>query len=296
MFVFILEVLNEDGHGSPGRNPGPLAFFNTSRKPSPSAPKKAAASTGVPAPTPPVSDSGAPHPGLRVGGEPTKLRARGVKTKKTLQKPGLSREARVAIRAAVASNPSHPEAKSLYPPVGASKLDDLIPAALRICVAAGSSAEPPSPSTARSLTPVPRPAHGDEWFEDRAPSVSLSQVEDLVETSRMIQHLHERTPPPSLSPSSSAMDLDERARTPPPAAPVAFVTLGDYPWLLRHPMPLSTVFLAQWVFDGLKNGVPESALETLIRTETAPMTAAEKRQVPKKLRAFRQAVAAFAQE
>src|SRR5579863_4099647 len=127
MFVFILEVLNEDGHGSPGRNPGPLAFFNMSRKPSPSAPKKAAASTGVPVPAPPVSHSGAPHLGLRVGDEPTKPRARGVKTKKTLQKPGLSREARVAVRAAVASNSSHPEAESLYPPVGVSRLDDSIP-------------------------------------------------------------------------------------------------------------------------------------------------------------------------
>src|SRR5579863_5748049 len=95
---------------------------------------------------------------------------------------------------------------------------------------------------------------------------------------------------------SSAMDLDERARTPPPAVPVAFVVLGDYPWLLRHPMPMSTVFLSQWCFDGLKNGVPESALETLIRTETAPMTAAEKQQMPKKLRALCQAVAAFTQE
>ena len=112
----------------------------------------------------------------------------------------------------------------------------------------------------------------------------------------MIQDLHARTPPPSLSPSSSAMDLDERARTPPPAAPVAFVALGDYPWLLRHPMPLSTVFLAEWCLDGLRNGVPESALETLIRTETVPMTAAEKRQVPKKLRILKGAATDWALE
>src|SRR5579863_2115097 len=131
IFVFVLEVLNKDSHGSPGHNPGPLAFFNTSKKPSPSAPKKAAASSGVPAPAPPVSDSGVPHLGLRVGGEPTKPRARGVKTKKTLREPGLSREARVAIRAVVASNPLHPEAETLYPPVGASRLDNPIPALLR---------------------------------------------------------------------------------------------------------------------------------------------------------------------
>src|SRR5579863_7973741 len=175
-------------------------------------------------------------------------------------------------------------------------MDDLIPAALRIRNAAGPSAKP-IPIDSRSPTLVPGPARADSWFNsDRGASVTLSQVEDLVETSRMIQELHARMPPPSLSPSSSAMDLDERARTLPLVAPVAFVALGDYPWLLRHPMPVSMVFLSQWAFDGLKNGVPESALETLIRTETAPMTAAEKWQVPKKPCTLRQAVAAFAQE
>ena len=205
----------------------------------------------------------------------------------------------MAIRAVVASNPLHPEADSLYPPVGASKLDDLIPAALRVrMAAAGSSAEPPSPSpSARSLTPVPGPAHGDAWFdEDRAPSVSLSQVENLVETSHMIQDLHSRTPPPSLSPSSSAMDLDARARTPPPTAPLAFVSLGDYPWLLRHPMPLSGFLLAGWFESAMRNGVPASALECLVRTETAPMTAAEKRAVPKKLKTLQKVVEAFTPE
>ena len=112
----------------------------------------------------------------------------------------------------------------------------------------------------------------------------------------MIQDLHVRTPPPSLSPSTTAMELDERAATPTPAAPIAFVSLGDYPWLQRHPMPMSTVFLAQWCHDSLKNGVPASALECLIRTETAPMTAKEKRRVPQQLRALQQAVADFVPE
>src|SRR5579863_7159443 len=40
MFGFLLEVLNEDGHRAPGRNPGPLAFFTMSKKPV-SPPKKA---------------------------------------------------------------------------------------------------------------------------------------------------------------------------------------------------------------------------------------------------------------
>ena len=70
MFVFLLEVLNEDSHGAPGCNPGPLAFFNVFKNPSPSALKKAAASHGASAPTPPVSHSGAPLPGLRAGGKP----------------------------------------------------------------------------------------------------------------------------------------------------------------------------------------------------------------------------------
>src|SRR5579863_1452007 len=65
MFVFLLEVLDEDGHGAPGRNPGPLAFFNMSKKPA-SPPKKAAVASEVLAPTPSVSYSEVPRPGLRV--------------------------------------------------------------------------------------------------------------------------------------------------------------------------------------------------------------------------------------
>ena len=72
--------------------------------------------------------------------------------------------------------------------------------------------------------------------------------------------------------------------------------MADYPWLQRHKMPVSTVFLAQWCHDALKNGVPASALECLIRTETAPMTAKEKRRVPMKLRALKNAVADFVPE
>jgi len=293
IFVFVLEVLNEDSHGSPGHNPGPLAFFNVSKKPSPSAPKKAAASHGVSAPTPSVSHSEAPLLGLRIGGKPTKSR-RGVKTKKTLLEPGLLHEAQVAVWQAVGSQPGHPLAESLYPPIGASQ--SLRPDPTGPPKASGSGTVPPL-SKSRTPMPVPGPAHGDEWFdEDRAGSVSLSAVENLVETSHMIQDLYECLPPLSLLLSSSAMDLDEQARTPPLTVPLAFVSLGDYPWLLRHPMPSSTVFLAQWCFDGLKNGIPVSALECLIWTETAPMTATEKRQVPKKLRALRQAMASFALE
>src|SRR5579863_4196060 len=205
MFVFLLEVLNEDSHGSPGHNPGPLAFFNLLKKPSPSAPKTAAASHGASAPTPPVSHSGAPLLGLRAGGKPVKS-CPGVKTKKTLLTPGLTREAHVAIRQAVGSQPGHPLAESLHPPIGASQ--SLRPDPTGPPKASGSGTAPPLLDS-RSPTPVPGPAHGDEWFEDRAGSVTLSAVENLVKTSHMIQSLHERTPSPSLSPSSSAMELDE---------------------------------------------------------------------------------------
>src|SRR5579863_5323477 len=290
MFVFLLEVLNEDSHGSPGRNPGPLAFFNVSKNPSPSAPKKAAASHGASVPTPSVSYSEAPLPGLRAGGKPAKSR-RGVKTKKTLLTPGLSQEERESIWHAVGSQPGHPQADSLHPPVGASQ--SLRPDPTGPPKASGSGTAPLALDS-RSPTPVPGPARDVSWFDSpRAPSVTLSAVEDLVETSRMVQSLHDRTPPPSLSPSSSAMDLDERARSPPPTAPLAFVSLMDYPWLLRHEMPASTVFLKQWCLNGLRNGVPASALECLIRTETAPMTATEKRQMPQRLRALERAVKTF---
>ena len=140
MFVFLLEVLNEDSHGLPGRSPGPLAFFDSLKNPSPRAPKKATASHGVSAPTPPVSHSGAPLPGLRVGGKPEEPRTRGVKTKKTLLKPGLSREAREAIRHAVASQPGHPLAESLHPPLGQSALDP-IPSAPPVASGSGPRSE-----------------------------------------------------------------------------------------------------------------------------------------------------------
>src|SRR5579863_4812495 len=228
MFVYILEVLNVDSHGLSGRSPGPLAFFDSLKNPSPKAPKKAAASHGVPAPAPPVSYSGAPLPGLRVGGEPAQPRARGVKTKKILRTPGLSREAREAIRHAVGSQPGHPLADSLHPPIGASQSMNPDPSGPP--KASGSGAVRPSFDT-RSPTPVLGPARDVSWFDsNRAPSVSLSQVEDLVAMSQMIQDLHDRPPPPSLSPSTTTMELDERAATPTPTAPIAFVSLADYPW------------------------------------------------------------------
>ena len=122
----------------------------------------------------------------------------------------MSHEARLAVRAAVVLNLLHPEAETLYPPVGESKMDNLIPAALRVHNTARPSADPPSPFASGSLTPVPGPACGDSWFdEDWAPSVTLSQVEDTLETSRMIEDLHACTPPPSLLPSSSTMAPDK---------------------------------------------------------------------------------------
>ena len=137
----------------------------------------------------------------------------------------------------------------------------------------------------------------DLWYNsDQALSVALSQVENLVEMSHIIQDLHTCTPPPSLSLSSSAIELDARALTLPPVMPLVFVNLGDFPWLLWHPIPLSTVFLPQWCNSALLNGVPASVLECLIRTKTAPMTAAEKRQVPRRLKVQEWAMAAFTPE
>jgi len=185
-------------------------------------------------------------------------------------------------------------ADTLYPPIGASQSLNPDPTGPP---KASDSGAVPLPLDSRSPTLVPRPARDVSQFNsDRAPSVSLSQVEDLVATSHMIQDLHVCTPPPSLLPSSSAMKLDKCALTLPPAVPLVFVSLEDYPWLLRHAMPSSVLFLLQWCLDGLKNGVPASALECLIRTETAPMSVAEKRQVPKKLCALKQAVDSFALE
>src|SRR5579863_5270100 len=184
MFVFLLEVLNEDSHRLPGRSPGPLAFFDSLKNPSPRSPKKDAAARGVPAPAPPVSYSGAPLPGLRVGGEPAQPRARGVKTKKTLRTLGLTREERVNIWQAVGSQPGHPLADTLYPPIGASQ--SLHPDPTGPPRASGSGTVPPSLDS-RSPMLVPGPARDVSWFDlDRAPSVTLSAVQDLMDTSHMI--------------------------------------------------------------------------------------------------------------
>src|SRR5487761_1211770 len=75
-----------------------------------------------------------------------------------------------------------------------------------------SPVRPPSaPVCSRSLSTVPedltwREGSDNSMFD--AQPVTLSQVEDLVATHEMIQALHARTPPPALSPSSSAMELD----------------------------------------------------------------------------------------
>ena len=86
----------------------------------------------------------------------------------------------------------------------------------------------PAPSIAKrlatqSVTPTPsQPFHNP--FGTRMNSfppnpVTLSQVEDLVTTSEIIQALHMRTPPPALSPTSSAMELDAGPLSPPPLLP-----------------------------------------------------------------------------
>ena len=58
------------------------------------------------------------------------------------------------------------------------------------------------------ITPTP-PIFPLAWMNSfPSDPVTLSQVEDLVAISKMIQALHRRTPPPALSPSSITMELN----------------------------------------------------------------------------------------
>jgi hypothetical protein len=109
--------------------------------------------------------------------------------------------------------------------------------------------------------------------------VTLSQVEDVVTTSDMVQKLHScHHPSPSLSssdlPSSSEMAIDVEDSSVNRSCASSFD-----PWTKTHPAPSisdSQDAWTTWLDDALCNGVPKFGLAKFIRTlsmtATSPLT------------------------
>jgi hypothetical protein len=100
--------------------------------------------------------------------------------------------------------------------------------------------------------------------------VTLSQVEDVLATSKMVQdltshHLHPSLHSSSDSPSSSLMAVDIED------APVDTwsCSLSYHPWVESHPSPdlfSNTDMWMTWLAEALENEVPVSALDKFINT------------------------------
>ena len=105
------------------------------------------------------------------------------------------------------------------------------------------------------------------------PSVSpvmLSQVEDILAMSRMVQALHAQFPPPtssSASSSSTEMNVDEFPS--PSHSRAASLDASFNPWTDTHcsPDPRETLMVwRSWIEATLLNGVPVKGLQTYIQT------------------------------
>src|SRR6266850_2405837 len=105
------------------------------------------------------------------------------------------------------------------------------------------------------------------------PSVSpvmLSQVEDILATSRMVQALHAQFPPPassSTSSSSTEMNVDEFPS--PSHSRAASLDASFNPWTDTHcsPDPWETPMVwRSWIEATLLNGIPVKGLQTYIQT------------------------------
>ena len=150
-----------------------------------------------------------------------------------------------------------------------------------------------SSSRARSLSTVPESAIWREGSDnshlygslDRPSPVTLSQVEDLVATSAMIQALHARTPPPALSPTSSDMELDAGPiPTHPPAHPTSSGYVPGPSWIASHPPPLTGDWM-NWINAALDNDETPATVAAVIKSQaSSPMTKQAKQSKRDRLR------------
>jgi hypothetical protein len=90
--------------------------------------------------------------------------------------------------------------------------------------------------------------------------VTLSQVEDVVATSNMVQDIqsHHLPPPPlssSLSPPSLEMAIDDIEDS---SSPSSSQATSYIPWVISHLVPTSGLLLVwrTWLTDTLRNEVP----------------------------------------
>src|SRR6267142_6654578 len=124
-----------------------------------------------------------------------------------------------------------------------------------------------SPSLLSTLTPSPVVGA----LVPPEPSVSpvtLSQVEDILATSRMVQALHARFPPPASSSalsSSTEMNVDESPS--PPHSCASSLDASFNPWTDTHPPPdpqEMPVVWGSWTDAALLHGVPAEGLRLVL--------------------------------
>ena len=243
MFVFLLEVLDDDGPGPYGSG----SFFalekkagrsrGSRRKPSP---------PGPPPPSQPPLSASAPVASVPV-----------TKKKKRAPVPEQSRAA-PPPRTTVASAPPSP-------PVSA-------PSPLSPLPLSRAESSHVSPEFVVSRTPTPRPPPVPLAPLNPLPSpVTLSQVEDVVATSDMVRELHSRYQPstPLSAPSSPPIfgDMEWEADPYPysrESSEAHFIS-----WVPSHPAPTdggSPLRWKTWFGEALRNEVTEEALTEYVKT------------------------------
>jgi hypothetical protein len=243
MFVFLLEVLDEDGPGPFGSG----SFFSLERKAGRShGPRRKPGPTGPPPASQPPLPASVPMTSVP-------------KTKK-------KKHPLVPAQTPVAPLPPAPVApQPPSPPVSAPSPLSPLP----LSVAESSHV---SPEFVVPRTPTPRPPPAPLAPLNPIPSpVTLSQVEDVVATSDMVRELHSRYQPstPLSAPSSPPMfgDMEWEADPDPfsrESSKARFVL-----WVPSYPAPTDGGLLLRWktwFADALRNEVTEEALTEYVKT------------------------------
>src|SRR6267142_6408970 len=131
-----------------------------------------------------------------------------------------------------------------------------------------------SPSPLSTLTPSPV-VRALVPLEPLVSPVTLSQVEDILATSGMVQALHARFPPPaSSSASSSSMEMNVDESPFPPHSFASSLDASFKPWTDTHPLPdpwEMPVMWGSWTDATLLHGVPAEGLRSFIKTVGASL-------------------------